>query len=164
MISTIRRDLMKLPPIVMQRKDSYGSLETVKDCNVPCKVSMDTCAIADNDNAKGEVCLPDISDWTVEGTDFHFRYSWLDPRLNPQEVAISRKAYRENYFYVTRSFQSEIPLSAFDWDRYGEMKNARADLSFTPPGPAAWPFIRQPVSGPSNTAGGRARPGGLRTP
>ncbi|CAB9517148.1 Alpha-(1,3)-fucosyltransferase 10 [Seminavis robusta] len=124
MISTIRRDLMKLPPIVMQRKDSYGSLETVKDCNVPCKVSMDTCAIADNDNAKGEVCLPDISDWTVEGTDFHFRYSWLDPRLNPQEVAISRKAYRENYFYVTRSFQSEIPLSAFDWDRYGEMKNA----------------------------------------
>jgi Glycosyltransferase family 10 (fucosyltransferase) C-term len=124
LLDMTRRDIMKLPPIVFHRVDSYATAEAVTDCDVPCKVSMDTCQDDQGRDAKGEVCLPDISDWTVEGTDFKFRYSMLDPRNAPTTVGISRKGYRENQYYATRSFQSEIPLSTFDWDRYGEMKNA----------------------------------------
>jgi Glycosyltransferase family 10 (fucosyltransferase) C-term len=123
-LDIIRRNFMKLPPIVFHRVDSYASVEAVTDCDVPCKFTMDTCQDDKGLDAKGEACLPDISDWTVEGTDFKFRYSMLDPRNAPTAIGISRKGYRENQYYATRSFQSEIPLSTFDWDRYGEMQNA----------------------------------------
>lgn len=127
-LGVLRKDLRNLPPIVFERQDSYGSIEAVQDCDVPCKFSMDTC-MDDNDNdLKGEACLPEISEWTVQGTDWKFRYSMLDPRLAPVSIGISRKGYREHQFYATRSFQSEIPLSTFDWDRYGEMNTPHNDF------------------------------------
>ena len=127
-LGTQRKDFKKLPPIVFQRKDSYGSVEEVQDCDVPCRFTMDTCMDENDNDIKGPTCLPDISDWTVQGTDFKFRYSMMDPRLNPTSIGISRKGYRDNQFYATRSFQSEIPLTTFDWEHYGEMNTPKNDF------------------------------------
>jgi len=122
----MRKDIKKLAPPVFKRE---GAPETAKvgpvqDCDVPCMFTMDTCQDSAGAAQKGESCLPDVSDWTVEGTDFKFRYSMKDPR-DAADIAISRKAYREHQYYATRSFQSEIPLSYFDWDRYGELKSTK---------------------------------------
>lgn len=127
-LGILRKDFRNLPPIVFERKDSYGSIEEVQDCDVPCKFSMDTCMDENDKDIKGAACLPEISDFTVQGTDFKFRYSMLDPRLAPTQIGISRKGYRENQFYATRSFQSEIPLSTFDWGKYGEMNTPKNDF------------------------------------
>lgn len=119
-----RRDLKKLPPIVFQRTgadSSTSKVENVQDCDVPCKFTMDTCKDANTgEEQKGPACLPELSDWTVDGTDFKFKYSMMDQRDIP-EVGISRKGYREHQYYATPSFQSEIPLTTFDWDLYGDM-------------------------------------------
>jgi len=114
-----RKDLKALPTMVFRRNGSdVTTVQNVQDCDVGCKFTMDVCQDAEARTLKGERCLPSVSDWTVDGTDFKFKYSMLDPRDEPS-VAISRKAYREHLFYATRSFQSEIPLSTFDWDLYG---------------------------------------------
>jgi hypothetical protein len=120
LLGITRFDLRKMPPIVFQRNASDAKIEAVKDCDVPCKFTMDTCDGPDETKLRGHPCLPGISDWTVLGTDFRFKYSMLDPRDAP-ELYISRKAYRDHQYYATRSFNSEIPLSSFDWEKYGEI-------------------------------------------
>ena len=126
-LGAMRKDLKKLPPVVVKRTGSDAKVEFVQDCDVNCRFTMDTCNDAYGKAQKGPGCLPDVSDWTVEGTDFTFKYSMMDPRDVP-EVGISRKGYREHQFYATPSFQSEIPLSAFDWDRYEGLASPKNDF------------------------------------
>lgn len=116
LLGSSRADLKRLPPVVFIRNNSDAKIESVQDCDVPCKFTMDTCG----DKKKGTTCLPAVADFTVEDTDFKFKYSMMDPRDAP-EVNIMRKGYRDHQFYATRSFASEIPLSNFDWDKYGEI-------------------------------------------
>ena len=119
MLGIERTDLKHLPPVVFRREGSTAKLESVQDCDVPCQFTMDTCVEPDGKKQKGPACLPDVSDWTVEGTDFRFKYSMMDVRDAPQ-INIMRKGYRHHQFYATRSFSAEIPLSSFDWEKYGE--------------------------------------------
>jgi hypothetical protein len=76
-------------------------------------VTMDTCPAG-----KGEICLPPISNWTVQDTPFHFHYYSTQ---NPQNQARDRKAYRHHDYIVSPSLQSEIPLSSFDWLKFPNM-------------------------------------------
>lgn len=101
-----------LPPINLTRNGSNATQGLV-DCDIPCYATMDTCK-----DGKGEVCLLPSSNWIVEDTEMTFTHSMLTPSQNGN-LAIDPKAYRNGKHLATRSFQSEVPLSYFTWEKYG---------------------------------------------
>jgi hypothetical protein len=112
------KNAKQLPPIKLQRQGSSTSSPSEKiDCDVPCHVTMDTC-----NAGKGEVCLPQVSNWTVQDTPFQFHYYY--PK-NPDEEARDRKAYRHHDYVVSQSVQSEIPLSSFDWRKFPDLPSVK---------------------------------------
>jgi hypothetical protein len=112
------KNAKQLPPIKLQRQGSSTSSPSEKiDCDVPCHVTMDTC-----NAGKGEICLPQVSNWTVQDTPFQFHYYY--PK-NPDEEARDRKAYRHHDYVVSQSVQSEIPLSSFDWRKFPDLPSVK---------------------------------------
>jgi hypothetical protein len=102
-----------LPPIKLLRTGSNAKPELI-NCDMPCLATVDTC-----NEGKGEVCLPASSQWTVEDTDMTFTYSMLTTGQNGN-LMVDPKASRQNGKHLaTRSFQSEVPLSYFTWEKYG---------------------------------------------
>ena len=53
----------------------------------------------------------------VDGTDFKFQHSMESARNYP-ELGIASDAWKQNLFYSTTSFQSEVPLPYFSWAEY----------------------------------------------
>ena len=98
-----------MPPIIFRRDDAHNSDVENINCDIPCLFTMDTCQ-----NGKGQACLPQVSSWKVDGTPFHFVFSDSAPSQN-DKTAVDRKAHRHHNYFATRSLESEIPLSAFDW-------------------------------------------------
>ena len=101
-----------LPKIKLLRKGLDVKPKQI-DCNLPCLATVDTC-----ESGEGEDCLPEVSEWTVDGTNMTFTYSMLTPSQNGN-LLVDPKAYRNGKHFATRSFESEIPLSYFSWEKYG---------------------------------------------
>jgi hypothetical protein len=99
----------RTPPIRLLRTGSNAQPKPVH-CTTPCHVATEEC------DDEGD-CLPDISNWIVEDTELKFTYSMLTPSQNGNlEVDLKDSAKH----LATRSFQSDIPLSYFDWTKYGK--------------------------------------------
>ena len=111
-VQTPQANGKRMPPIRLLRKKSGAKQERV-DCDLPCVATIDTC-----DAGEGEVCLPGVSNWIVEDTDMTFTYSMMTATRN-RNLVVDPKAYRQGKHLATRSFQSEIPLSYFSWEKYG---------------------------------------------
>jgi hypothetical protein len=99
-----------MPPVQFIRKDCSAALTKMDNCEIPCEVTMDTCS----DGRSGMDCLPDVSSWMIAGTNFDFTFYYKVPGLK-----IDRKAYRNYKFSASKSFQSDIPISAFKTERDG---------------------------------------------
>ena len=72
------------------------------ECNVPCvKIGGDGL----------------IVDRNIEGTDWIIKYS-MEGSGYYKELKVDPLAYKEDRYYATTSFQSEIPLPYFSWAEY----------------------------------------------
>ena len=95
------------PEVVLLANPSGSSLEWVDSCDIPCRISMHYCS-----EGKGDICLPEVTDFSVEGYPFTFQYRKVPMYQLP---LTDRKAYRQHKYSVSRSFRSDIPLSTLDW-------------------------------------------------
>ena len=59
----------------------------------------------------------------IDGIDWKFQFSMEGSTYYPQ-IAIQPNAYRQNQFYATTSFRSEVPAAYFSWDEYNLSKPA----------------------------------------
>jgi Glycosyltransferase family 10 (fucosyltransferase) C-term len=79
----------------------------VDQCSVGCHVTnTEPCHTID--------CLPPVSNWNIGGTTWNFKIYHKIPGLK-----VDRKAYRNFSFSASQSFQADVPLSTFRWDRDG---------------------------------------------
>jgi hypothetical protein len=111
---------IQMPPVngrgvplpTLKRVGSNAELKALSDCNIPCLATMDTCQ-----DGTGEACLPESSNWIVDDA-MKFTFSKQTTAQNGN-VRVDPKASRNNQYFATRSFSSEIPLSYFSWQTYG---------------------------------------------
>ena len=99
---------VSLPPIRLLRTNSHAEPKPIR-CTTPCQVTTEKCGNGD--------CLPDVTNWIVEGTDLKITYSMLATSQN-ENLKVDFKV--SDKYLATRSFQSDIPLSYFDWRKYGK--------------------------------------------
>ena len=101
-----------MQPIIFRRDDAVDSKLDDVQCDIPCQFTMDNCKI----NEGSKTCLPpNLSAWKVDGTPFQFLVS-DNPPSQRDGTSTDRQAFRQHRYFSTRSLESEIPLSAFDWN------------------------------------------------
>ena len=99
-----------MPPIQFMQLKSKAKLQALETCTVKCEVTTEPSCQKD----KAIDCLPPISEWTIGGTTWDFKLYNQIPGIK-----VDRRAYRNFSFSASQSFQSDIPLPSFDWDRDG---------------------------------------------
>ena len=98
---------MQLPPIRMRNtpggSDNTNFVQFDDGCDMNCQ------------EEKGRIGL--IAQRYVDGTDWKFQFS-MEGGVYYPNIVIQPQAYRDNQFYSTTSFRSEVPAAYFSWDEY----------------------------------------------
>jgi Glycosyltransferase family 10 (fucosyltransferase) C-term len=95
---------LELPPTTVRFNDpaQNGAVEPFSDCDIPC-------------HHGGYLHI--LSTRTVDGTPFKITFSMEADKYYPQ-LRIKDSAYKDNIFYSTTSFRSEVPLPYFSFAEY----------------------------------------------
>lgn len=102
--------VVKITPIdlLMGTQDTAGLFPQSYQCTVPCQ----------------QYGTPGTYQTVfVGGTDFQFKHS-MESSINYDELRIRPDDWRNNMFYATTSFKSEVPLPYFSWAEYSLQKPA----------------------------------------
>ena len=105
-------NVMEFPPVRIRNKQGRGHANFVQfglECDMNCQ------------EEKGRTGL--VAQRYIDGTDWKFQFSMEGSTYYPK-IAIQPEAYRQNQFYATTSFRSEVPVAYFSWDEYNLSKPA----------------------------------------
>ena len=98
---------MQLPPIRMRNKpgggDNANFVQFDDGCDMNCQ------------QEKGRIGL--VAQLYVDGTDWKFQFS-MEGGVYYPNLVVQPQAYKNNHFYSTTSFRSEVPAAYFSWDEY----------------------------------------------
>ena len=103
---------MEFPPVRIRNRQGSGNANFVQfglECDMDCQ------------EEKGRTGL--VAQRYIDGTDWKFQFSMEGSKYYPQ-IEINPNAYRQNQFYATTSFRSEVPAAYFSWDEYNLSKPA----------------------------------------
>ncbi|GKY94676.1 hypothetical protein MPSEU_000433000 [Mayamaea pseudoterrestris] len=94
-----------LPPVktCFDKCERDRTAKPFEQCDIPCMQSGTTGAV--------------ISRRYIDGTDWVINFSMEGPQYYP-DMRVKKDAYRNNKFYSTTSYDSEIPLPYFSWAEY----------------------------------------------
>jgi Glycosyltransferase family 10 (fucosyltransferase) C-term len=106
---------LELPPTITRFNDpgQQGQVEPFADCDIPC-------------HHGGYLNL--LSTRTIDGTPFQLTFSMEGQQYYPM-LRIKDAAYRDNVFYSTTSFRSEVPLPYFSYAEYNIQKLPAVDYN-----------------------------------
>lgn len=106
------QNAMDFPPVRIRNGQGRGNANFVQfglECDMNCQ------------EEKGRIGL--VAQRYIDGTDWKFQFSMEGSKYYPQ-IEINANAYRQNQFYATTSFRSEVPAAYFSWDEYNLSKPA----------------------------------------
>jgi Glycosyltransferase family 10 (fucosyltransferase) C-term len=102
--------ISRMPPIQISIEGDPGFLSDIKDvplkdfpCDVPCETRIPPNLL--------------MADYSIVNTPWIVRYS-MESAQNYESLAVDPEGHRNNLFFATTSFRSEIPLPYFSWAEY----------------------------------------------